>query len=184
MKEKIITLLLLLCSFNSFSFGLGDWQNTTPGGNTIDYPGGYIRLWIEESQENIIGLKKWYFYKEYIVGVYKESSYFILNEDTAQLDTFSIENDWLGAIKSKRIEPKIWKRWHSDSFTNSWDDFLFFLTFGFFISWPMIIGLLILTYKGIRRIKDNPHNLTSLAGIGAWVIVIIWNTLGVYPQSI
>lgn len=156
----------------------------TPGGNTIDYPGGYIQLWIEGSNEHIVGLKKWYFYKEHVVGIYKESNYFILNENTAQLDTFNVKSDWMKAIKSKRIEPKIWTRWHTDSFTNSWDDFLFFLTFGFFISWPMIIGLLILTYKGIKSIREKPINLTSLAAIGTWIVVIIWHVLGIYPQSI
>ncbi|MEM6841446.1 MAG: hypothetical protein AAF632_04415 [Bacteroidota bacterium] len=184
MKKFFFTLLLLIYSLNSFSFGLGDWRNTTPGGNTIDYPGGYIHLWVEESNEHVAGLKKWYFYKKYIVGSYERSGYFILNEETAQLDTFNVKSEWINAIKSKKIKPKVWTRWYSDAFINSWDDFLFFLTFGFLVSWPMIIGLSILTYKGIKKVREKPYNLTTLTAIGAWIIVILWNILGIFPQSI
>ena len=123
MKRRIGFLagMFLLISQPVYSMGWGDWAYTTKNGTTFIGAGG-VGL---KSGRTSLHVKKWYYYKDHIIGHYypykyddtHKGPYFILNEISKEFSSYSSKEEWRYSINRKGLKPKIKARWFSDHST-------------------------------------------------------------------
>ncbi|MBN2892513.1 MAG: hypothetical protein JXL97_11645 [Bacteroidales bacterium] len=132
MLVKILVFsIFFLSTFNiAHGMGISDWSYTTKNGSTISdsdpIPG--VRLCLKKGEaKELYDLQKWYFYKNSIIGVYGERKiheYFIANELTGELTTYTNRKEWKKQIKQKKLKPKIWTNWHKSHYPSEMFIFL------------------------------------------------------------
>ncbi|HCS20854.1 MAG TPA: hypothetical protein DIW47_09905 [Bacteroidetes bacterium] len=189
LKFNLTFLFLLVASYSYSIVGLTDWSATTPGGNEIyDFSNKTLRLKNGDELENI---GKWYFYSGYIIGqpnfggyLTNPKLYFVVNEQTYKIDTFSNQVDWKNFIESRGLQPKIWTRWYDNDWVELIDGILLFSFFYFYISLPLLFLLGIILYRAITLESFNtrkPYTLTSLFIFSLFLLVWLSEK---FPQSI
>lgn len=101
--------------------GISDWHYETSNGSTISDPGSGIYLWNHNTE--LSSLRKWYFYKNHIIGEYEHltnnkyvTGYFILNELNGNLKTYDDTNLFENDLKNQQLTPQFWTRWYSDHY--------------------------------------------------------------------
>lgn len=189
--------MFLNCNF-AYSFGLGDETYYTPYGNEIDnWTGNTLRA---DGKEELTGLKKWYFYKGYIVGecncyppydnkrkeeIEKLGNYFVFDETSYQLVVFGTESEWNSFLNQNDLKPKFWTRWHDGGDVgNILLVIAFLLVFYFFVSIPLLIWFVVSFYKNVKKEGfkfSSPYfiGITCLSSL----ILLQW-ILEQFPNSI
>ena len=136
MQPKITTILILIAGIPILGKcgELASWWQKTPNGNEIckekwndNYVIG-IKCKILEKESNqdghmISNLKRWYFYKNFIIGELAEGGqkkYFIFDETNCQEQEILTQNGFRNRIEALNLRPKIWTRWYS----SNWGVFL------------------------------------------------------------
>lgn len=172
--KKIKLIIFLLFSLNAFA----DWQEETPNGKIM------TDVWLNVKGMYLQGIEEFYFYDDCVIGKSStaygdfKSGYFVINEKTGKINTFSTEQDWKAFIKLHYLEPWIWKR----TYTEGWS----VLTFGFFLALiafgiPIFIIYRILkTAINMDRFK-KPLRIITLIIIGLFVLRYL---LDIFPGSI
>lgn len=189
--KKITLIIFLLFSLNSFArFGLADWAEETPNGNSIHNFNDkclYMRNGVK-----VHNLFEWYFYNDCVIGttslpdrVFSINKYFVANEMFNTVDTFNTEQDWKAFIKLNHLEPFIWKRTYTYNWSQiTWMNFFVLFTFGFYISIPLTITIFVIVKRAIKRENFNkrkPYTITTLIIIGLFVLRYL---LDIFPGSI
>jgi len=190
MKLSILLMLFAIpCSAGDFS----EWWHRTPGKNEIsnqqfnDQPGILVTCQ-KENASTVRYLKKWYFYKKHIVGMLapnQPNQYFIINEQTCQVDTFNSREDFNHTLNKKELIPHIWTRWYDSNWgfffngpgNGATFDFFFFR--GTWLFFPIVLWSMVMLIKNIS--KRNSILFLSLAIVSFTIIRIV---LDIYPQSL
>lgn len=183
--NSLVLLATLLFAAPCFSFGLADWRDITPGGNTINDAGG-TDLWLRNGAE-IEDVHSWYFYKGYIigkVGTQKPESYFAVDEKRLRMRLFRTESEFEAFLDSHDLKPALWTRWYQYRWSFTWDDFAMMLAFGFIITIPLLIIFGVILYRAIVREKLSPRRIHTqiVAALGIYTLVKL--VLVNFPQSI
>jgi hypothetical protein len=188
MKKVIIPILtfLLVALFlrAKAEVGMGDWQCITPGKNTIDnYSGKGITLFLSNGQsfKKLEKLEQWYFYKGFIVGT-RSGTYFVANETTLKVDSFSNPKQWLEFRYQQQIDPKFWTRWYTTKWTYH-EDIGFYLLIWFPVSMPLFILFVWLFYRAVRYEKLNIKKPATIIILLALLYVFVTYLLEQVPQS-
>lgn len=137
MKCALIIILLLLCFTNAKGrIGMGEIQFKTPGGHIICDCDPYLETPVLIGFESSVKkLKKWYFYRNYIIG-YGKDYYFILNEGTEKLQLFKKKVNWQQAISNQNLKP-FFTRWLDIS--DSTEAIYAVIILGMFIWIPLVL---------------------------------------------
>jgi hypothetical protein len=114
MKSCFFFLCFLFARHSSTASGLGDWLATTPGGHYMGNRGGGTFLSVKSSSEEIIQIRKWYFFKGHIMAA-TDSAFFILDESKREPRWFLSKREWEQAIEEAGLEPALWTRWYTDN---------------------------------------------------------------------
>ncbi len=176
------TVSSLCFAAQSNAMGIADWAHQTPGGNTMADPGSGTELSMENTNEYISGIRKWYFYKGFVIGTTYED-FFIVNEQTGDVRRFSSNTDWTKFIQQSGLKPIVWTRWYTDNWVNQ--DAILFLLLIFSPIWiPMLLVYAIFACIAIskKRFSPNPNFIIVLR-----IVVIIYLLvviLDAYPESI
>jgi hypothetical protein len=167
---------------NSLGYGLADWQHITPGGNVMSDPGDGTHLTITKTRQEISGIVKWYFYRNFIIGQIGRDSYFIVNEIDGEVFSYKNRNEWIDYISANDLTPPTWTRWYTDNWVDG-DIFYIWLVLLFYISIPFILFFLFALYKVVTKERfriTGPYTIFVLT-----TVTIIGSTLMLdhYPQS-
>jgi hypothetical protein len=187
-KYRLLALTLFIATISFAGIGLSDWTANTPGGNNINNFSG-MALYLKNGQK-VQGVSEWYFYKSFIIGKQSNWSpygntvgYFIVNEVTNKIDTFTNASSWTKAIEQNKLQPMLWTRW----FTHDWTSFNgrlgYVFLLGFHIVIPSIILFCIVLYRAFLKEGFNrrkPYTIISLVVFG--LIFMVWLS-GAFPQS-
>lgn len=177
--------------YHLFSFGIGDNQIKTINGSLIDnYTGDHITIQLP-NQTKILSVLEWYFYKNCVIGKTinnnnkkntSEYEYFIANEKTSKLEMFKNKAIWNSQLKSNKLTPKIWTRWHNEILGVG---FVFVLLF---IYSPILLILGIFIFFVLKGYYDgNIKKVFKMFGIFIGMLstlLLISYILELYPQSI
>lgn len=177
------TIGIVIICFKSFGYGLGDWQHITPGGNVMGDPGDGTHLTITKTQQEISGIVKWYFYRDFIIGQISSDEYFIVHEKKGELLLCKSKTEWIRYIQANDLSPSVWTRWYTDNWVDG-DYLLIWSTLIFFISIPFILFFLFALYKAITKERfgiTKPNTIFFLATVMVLGSILI---LDQYPQSI
>ena len=187
-KQTLITMFAILSLLSipepASSFGLADWRDTTPGGNTINRA-GMTALWLSDGSE-IEPLCCWYFYRDSIIGrLTNEASngYFVVNENDLSIQRFESEQEWDAYLKSNDLLPVFWTRWHSYKWSTSIDDVLMLLAFGFMFAIPLLILFGVIFFKAAFKEKLNMRKINSRILVLSLALSGFYLLLGIFPQS-
>ena len=132
-------------------------------------------------------LQKWYFYKGHIIGSFEDDQplrYFIINEATCSLDSFSNITEFENAITTNHLNPLIWTRWHNDN----WGFFFEGDGAGGLMDWLFLRGtwlvlpvVSLIAFQLLRnKIKNILIRLLSIVIVIGTVVQIL---LDLYPMS-
>ena len=182
MQTRILfTFLIFLISTNSFSFGIGDWIYHTPNGSTLDDPGGGISL-NTLNHLRLQNLRKWYFYKNNIIGISDPASngqstpsFFLVDEISGKIETFNNSKIWNKRIEDAELKPKIFTYWHTSHIRLF---YILWIWYNFF-KWQFILivcGIIFIVFKSIIGEKINPrkpYTITSLLILMIFLISIL-----------
>jgi hypothetical protein len=123
MKYLLAILLFPLFTHSIQAMGLSDWQYITPNGTRIDDPGYGAHLSANHTHKELFNLTKWYFYKDYIIGTYRNdetdtytTEYFILNELNGHIKTYSNKTLFEEDVLIQKLSPTLWTRWYKDHY--------------------------------------------------------------------
>lgn len=167
--------------------GLGDWSCVTPNGNRINNFSEQT-LYLSNNTQ-LDGLDEWYFYKDQIIGKLhgadpKRKVYFVVNELSFEINTFSTKQEWISYLDKQNLQPKIWTRWFQRDWTFFDDQIILWLVFTSYISLPLMICFLIFLFKAIRKEKLNLRQpYTMIVTITTTFILVFW-IFDKFPQSI
>jgi hypothetical protein len=199
----ILTVLLLITttSIPAKSSNHASWAQRTPGGSAIShtrvkegYTNGIIckdifKDYLSQGQEShaVTNLKKWYFYKNHIIGQYKHTSqvqFFIFNESTCVSKIFTNEIEFKNQIKLNQLKPLIWTRWHKENYGIIFTEghIGHQLTF-IWLYMPILIGLTIFFIITLSRTRFNLNKKINKINLTITGIILIRILLDFYPQS-
>ena len=153
-------LLVVLLSVNVAYGNKQLLEDTTSFGNTISYLDSYYSINLKDGQQ-LDFLKKWYFYKNNIIGELEYSytnagNYFVLNEEKNLIIKFNSKIEWNKYIESENLKPFIYTRWFNGFPNDFFDDSFFLMSiYLFFLSIPLSLGFFYLVYKSILYEKLN-----------------------------
>jgi hypothetical protein len=176
-----VTTFLVICSLKVYGYGLADWQHYTPGGNIMGDNGSGTALTLYGKQQEIFRIRKWYFYKNHIVGL-SDKGFFIVNEEIKEIYIFNTELEWRNSISQNNLTPLLWTRWYSDNWVDL-DWIIIWLFFGFIIAVPLIGLFLWILYKAITVENfemSKPNTAISFSVIFLFFMIIILDS---FPQS-
>lgn len=168
--------------------GWGDWQDITPGGNTINNYSGSGRTIFIHGGARLSGINEWYFYKTFVIGTYFKSEgeekkieqYFVVNEQNSTIQQFSTKDEWNKYLKDNNLNPKIWARW----FSVGWSFTDLDLVGAIILFIPFSPFYFMMIYRAISRERFNvqqPYTIVTLVLTG--IMLFTW-LLYQYPQSI
>lgn len=132
-------------------------------------------------------IQKWYFYKGHIIGLFEDDQplrYFIINEATCSLDSFTNMTEFENAITTKHLNPLIWKRWHNDN----WGFFFEGDGAGGSMDWLFLRGtwfvLPVVSLIAFQLIRNKFKNiLIRLLSIVIVIGTVVQILLDLYPGS-
>lgn len=199
MKLSFLTLFLIFILTTGNAIGWGSWRCETVNGSIIRHPGGSIYLESERNGNriNLSGLKKWYFYKDHIVGIYlvKDNSswvenYFVLNELNLILSTFTEIQEFNKYLSTTNLVPEIETKWFSQYWKPLNEDLMMLLVYPLFIfGFPFVLLVLLISEcstKGFRTAFSSlkrPFLLSLLFCIVYFLRYMYLYYLGVDVQS-
>lgn len=177
LKPKLIALFFFCIYFN---LAHAAWSSMfeisfkTPGGHTIC---SCDALNPSDSDPSIIGfekniprIKKFYFYKNHIVG-YTDNLFFIFNEGNENLEIFRDKSAWKEKIKAHHLNPFI-TRWLEVSDAPS--EYALMLVMGFHISIPLIFLVVYYLFQSfLLAIKKERFNLRKGRNTQLFIGIII-----------
>ena len=175
---------IMICLKAHAGVGMGDWQCTTPQSNTFDnYSGNGISLSLRNGGfGSVDSLKRWYFYKGFIVGE-REHGFFIANEKTAKVQLFATQNTWAKALADAKLKPGYYTRWYNWQWVY-YDDIGYYALIFFFMSAPCILIFLYLLYMAFRYEKFNVRKPCTMIVLIVSGLLLITYLLERFPQSI
>lgn len=189
--KAIITVTLLTSFFISSTSIFGQFDQRlgglSPNGNkfadiTKDSENALI---LKETNERINHVRKWYYYKDYIIGETYEKKYFIVNELSNEIELFENNHTWLESISNNNLNPKYWTRWTGfGGFSNIGDDIILLVFFTFPISIPTIVFFL---YRIISKSNKGNLKIYSIEVIIILIVILYFSYIylgRIYPQSI
>lgn len=177
-----LTVSFLVASIRLTAFGIGDWQHETPGGNLMGDPGSGTQLTIRMTGQELLGIDRWYFYNNCIVGELG-NQLFIVDEETGEKLIFKDKNQWIKEIHSRKLAPTLWTRWYTDNWVDS-DWLLIWLFFGFMISIPLILFFTFALYRAIVKERFRLTSYYTILVLSVVIIIGITLLLDHYPSSI
>jgi hypothetical protein len=180
--KYLLSFSFLLISLNVTGFGLGDWQHETPGGNLMSDPGSGTQLTIRKSGYEILGIERWYFYNDFIIGEFGDQQ-FIVDENTGEKWIFDNRENWTREIQAQGLKPALWTRWYTDNWVDS-DWLVIWLFFGFFISIPLAFFFLFALYRVIVKERFRLTGLYTLFVSSVVIVIGLTLLLDHYPSSI
>ncbi|MFM2269915.1 MAG: hypothetical protein RL757_3356, partial [Bacteroidota bacterium] len=175
---------LIIGSFHAHGYGLGDWEHQTPSGNMMRDNGSGITLTLNGKREDI-SIKKWYFYKNHIIG-FSNNSFFIVNETKKEIYTFKTEEDWHDAIGQHNLKPWIWTRWYVDNWVemDAILTIILFLFLGFFIVMiPLTMLFFWILFKAITEENCRPSKPNTAFLLSIFFLLFMRIMLDSFPQS-
>lgn len=180
MKKTFLIITFLIFSKSFAIVGLGDWQFVTLKGNVFNnYQQDGISLSINNEGVKIDNLKRWYFYKGFIIGEHLNQSsrleYFFVNEINSKVIFFDTFEESEKFKDKNDLKPFIWTRWNDE---NSIDSIFPFLInfFAFIIVFIYIIVFLIRFFKKPRKmIYRNEVKFCLIFGIALLIINLLDN---------
>jgi len=179
--KKIFILLTILIFSKSFAIvGLADWQFVTSKGNIFNnYQQDGISLSINGNDVKIDNLKKWYFYKDFIIGEHlNESSrleYFFVNEINSKVIFFDTFDESDKFKDENGLKPFIWTRWNDEKSIDS--IFVFLINFFAFIFVLIYVIVFIIRFfkKPRTMIYRNEAKFCLIFGIALLIINLLDN---------
>lgn len=180
MKNYVVLLCCILFPFAVSAIGISDWTEKTPCGNEINNFGRKT-LYLKNNQQ-VDDLLKWYFYKDYVVGIILDpidkdlkTSYFIVNEKTYDILRFDSKTEWQQSLRANNLIPKLWTRWYQTDWIFFSDNFYFLI--------PVIVLILFLVYKAVRKKRFKLFKpYTTISAVMFLFMVFYW-LLDCFPQS-
>lgn len=177
------------------AFGLTDWSEKTPHGNSITNVYGGKSLWMPVDS-HIFDLSEWYFYDYHIVGKTTWGGYFVVNELNHNVYMFGTANEWKRFIDEKDLEPLVWTRWHSGDWTffdmRSFGLLMFYLglpllliALGLFLLWPRLRSKTAGSNEDPMNKEKSGKTKKTKRRVYLWIgilFLVIW-LLDQYPQS-
>jgi uncharacterized protein YdeI (BOF family) len=182
-KRLLLTILFFLISFPCFAWGIGDWLNKTPKGNIMFDSGGGTVLTLTKNQTEFADINNWYFYRGHIIGQ-TDSSYFIINEVSAEIRLFQSKPEWESHIRTSDLKPVFWTRCFSDNWRFFEQIAFLLLVLVVLLSIPFLAFLVWSIQKwlsGKKRFHLKKRDLLVLFGFVFLVMIRIM--LDTYPQS-
>lgn len=156
-RVSVFFTIVFLTIQSSYGMSLGEWSYGTKHRTFISGDGG---VQIENRRNRIYNVKKWYYYKDHIIGLTsisyhkteeQKESYFILNELTGKIDTFQNAKEWRDSIRESELKP-IYTRWYTNHFNRA----LFLIALCSiiypFFSIPIFLLLLYLLFKFLKEV--------------------------------
>lgn len=180
MKKLLLILVLTLPVINSYAIGWGDWQRDTPYGNYMYDAGGGTRFVFKKPYQELADIQQWYFYKGHTIGQYGKG-YFIADEKTGRLQTFSQPQEWQTTLSALNLKPT-WTRWYQDDW-HFFDDLLLIMVLAFYISIPVLIVLAAVVYSAVINERLNPKKPCTFVVLGITAISAVQYYLEVNPIS-
>jgi hypothetical protein len=180
--KYFLTISFLVISLRLTAFGIGDWQHETPGGNVMGDPGGGTQLTIRKTGEDLLGIERWYFYNDFIVGELGDEL-FIVDERTGEKLSFTDKDKWIKEIQSRGLEPILWTRWYTDNWVDR-DWLLIWLFFGFVISIPLTLFFLFVLYRAIVKERFRVKSFYTIFVLLVVIVIGVTLLLDHYPSSI
>ncbi len=197
--KYFVVIIIIFFSLDIYSSEYGSWWQQTPGGNTMAREksnSGYIigiecnnvTVYSDQNGHIITGLKKWFFYKNHIVGFLQKSgqeNYFIFSEVDCRIDLFDSQDLFYKELKSNKLMPFIWTRWHTKNYgliitdSKNIGDHLFFVI----IQMPLLIVFLLYFIIVLVKTKFNINrrlNKFNIVIIGCLFFRIL---LDLFPNS-
>jgi hypothetical protein len=179
--KYLVLLGLTIISSNLLGYGIGDWSHITPNGNVMGDPGSGTSLYINKTRQEILGINKWYFYKDKIVGK-AGKEHFVVDEKEGEVIFFRNRNEWLNFIQVNNLEPSIFTRWYTDNWVDG-DHLLVWLIFLPFISVPFILLFLFALYKAITKERFGITRPYTAFVLATTILISSVLILDCYPQS-
>lgn len=138
---KTAVLYVLVISFTPlYANGWGDWSFKSKKGTFLSNDGSGNKLYIntDDSFNHLTGLNQWYFYKDCILGVFRDSHYFIVYENEPSIQLFNSFDEWNHHCWERNLVPEKCIIWHQQH-NNEGDASLFlFIAFSFIITFGII----------------------------------------------
>lgn len=200
-RIPLVLILITTTSLPAKSSNHASWAQRTPGKSAIShtrakegYTNGIIckdifKDYLSQGQKDhvVTNLKKWYFYKNHIIGQYNDTSqvqFFIFNESTCTHEKFEDEVAFKNQIKLKRLKPLIWTRWYKENYGMIFTEghIGHQLTFAWFYM-PILIGLTIFFIITLSRTRFNLNKKINKINLMITGIILIRILLDFYPQS-
>jgi hypothetical protein len=181
-NETFLAISFLFISLRLSGFGIGDWQHETPGANLMEDPGSGTQLTIRKTGEKLLGIKRWYFYKDFIVG---ESAdvLFILDENRGEKLIYNDREKWTKEIQLRGLKPFLWTRWYTDNWVDG-DWLLIWLYFGFIVSIPLTLFFLFALYQVIVKERFRLTSFYTIFVLSVAIGIGMTLLLDHYPCSI
>lgn len=196
-KITILTILLLFTLSVGKCSEFSSWWQKTLYGNEIceeKWNNEYvIGIKSKNKKENQYGhivtnLKRWYFYKNHIIGQLTEKDeqkYFIFNELNSDFFLFSSHREFKKKINELNLNPKLWSRWYSSNWgiivsSRDFGDSLDFI----FVTLPILILTLLIIIAGMVWTKFNLKHIFNKISLVILALIIGRILLDVLPQSI
>jgi len=135
MKHILLLFVFFIGQGDVSAGGFSSWDDTTPGGNTLSYDDAYFyeggipyytslfceRVRNKDYKPLITNIMEWYYRPGYVIGTYAlrpdsagtstdSVGYFIFEEATCALTTFSDKAAWDEMRSAKRLIPFLWKK--------------------------------------------------------------------------
>ena len=136
----------------------------------------------------VTNLEEWYFYKNHIVGKYKNISqfnYFIFNETNCQHEIYISKKEFTVQLKHKGLKPLIWTRWHKENYGMIFTDGHILDKIIFvWIYMPVIVGFALFFVITLFRTSCNLAKKTNKINLLIVGIILLRIILDFYPQSL
>jgi len=179
--KKIFLIFTFLIFSKSFAIvGLGDWQFVTSKGNVFNnYQQDGISLSINNLNIKIDNLKKWYFYKGFIIGEHLDESsrleYFFMNEINSKVIFFDTFEESEKFKEENALKPFIWTRWNDETSIESIFPFLInFFAFIFVFIYKIVFSIRFFK-KPRKMIYRNEAKFCLIFGIALLIINLLDN---------
>lgn len=141
------------------NIGLADEYDTSPCGTQIQYVEGKTSFIIGEKEISFGDPDNFYFYKCHIIGYYRLGTgnfpssdtalrYFVLNEKTAELDTFKSRNEWQAFLSRYKLTAEsIEWRYNKEGLDKSTMNVAVIYLFALAIGIPLVVLLIVFIKK-------------------------------------
>ena len=145
-------------------------------------PGSGTQLTIRKIGDELLGIERWYFYNNFIVGEFRDKQ-FIVDERIGEKLIFDDRDIWSKEIQSRGLEPTLWTRWYTDNWVDG-DWLMIWVFFGFFISIPLALFFLFALYRVIVKERFRLTSFYTIFVLSTVILIGLTLLLDRYPSSI